>query len=151
MCKALVTNSSNLEKPNFLKIEGEWHDEAEVPRVMHIKLTLSVMFLRVMSNKGHVGLFHFLLQVFKDSATTYMTWRCALSIMVFLIGIGISSQSSKSLMTLFMFHFVPTPSGKSWIHLFFFQLWVNSWTDWVLQPCSATSLERKLWIQTYST
>ena len=40
----------------------------------------------------------------------------------------------KSWTKLTAFHLVLIPLGKVWIQLFSLQLWVNSRTDWVLQP-----------------
>ena len=40
----------------------------------------------------------------------------------------------KSWTRLFAFHIALIPLGKVWIQLFSLQLWVNSRTDWVLQP-----------------
>ena len=40
----------------------------------------------------------------------------------------------KSWMRLILFHIALIPLGKVWIQLFSLQLWVNSRTDWVLQP-----------------
>ena len=40
----------------------------------------------------------------------------------------------KSWTRLIAFHIVLIPLGKVWIQLFSLQLWVNSRTDWVLQP-----------------
>ena len=40
----------------------------------------------------------------------------------------------KSWMRLIAFHIALIPLGKVWIQLFSLQLWVNSRTDWVLQP-----------------
>ena len=40
----------------------------------------------------------------------------------------------KSWTRLIAFHIAQIPLGKVWIQLFSLQLWVNSWTDWVLQP-----------------
>ena len=40
----------------------------------------------------------------------------------------------KSWTRLIAFHVALIPSGKVWIQLFSLQLWVNSRTDWVLQP-----------------
>ena len=41
----------------------------------------------------------------------------------------------KSWTRLIAFHIALIPLGKVWIQLFSLQLWVNSRTDWVLQPC----------------
>ena len=40
----------------------------------------------------------------------------------------------KSWTRLIAFHIALIPLGKVWIQLFSLQAWVNSWTDWVLQP-----------------
>ena len=40
----------------------------------------------------------------------------------------------KSWTRLIAFHIALIPLGKVWIQLFSLQLWVNSRTDWVLQP-----------------
>ena len=40
----------------------------------------------------------------------------------------------KSWMRLIAFHIALIPLGKVWIQLFSLQLWVNSRTDWILQP-----------------
>ena len=40
----------------------------------------------------------------------------------------------KSWTRMIAFHIALIPLGKVWIHLFSLQLWVNSRTDWVLQP-----------------
>ena len=40
----------------------------------------------------------------------------------------------KSWTSLIAFHMALIPLGKVWIQLFSLQLWVNSRTDWVLQP-----------------
>ena len=42
----------------------------------------------------------------------------------------------KSWTRLIAFHIALIPLGKVWIQLFSLQLWVNSRTDWVLQPWS---------------
>ena len=46
----------------------------------------------------------------------------------------------KSCTKLIAFHIALIPWGKVWIQLFSLQLWVNSWTDWVLHPWWGTSL-----------
>ena len=56
------------------------------------------------------------------------------SIMVIIIGNGISDPSSNSLTKLFVFHFTRMPWEKARIQLFSHKLWINSWTDKVLLP-----------------
>ena len=47
---------------------------------------------------------------------------------------GTQRHEFKSWKKLIAFHIALIHLGKVWIHLFFLELWVNSRTDWVLQP-----------------
>ena len=49
----------------------------------------------------------------------------------------------KSRTRLIAFHIALIPLGKVWIQLFSLQLWVNSRTDWVLQPWGGNLSRRR--------
>ena len=55
-------------------------------------------------------------------------------VMVIVVGNGHGDMSSKPGRDWLHFHIALISLGKVWIHLFSLQQWVNSWTDWVLQP-----------------
>ena len=75
------------------------------------------------------------LQLLKGSLKTYLStgWRCTWSN-------GYRRRNCtrrhefKTRTRLIAFHITLIPLGKVWIQLFSLQLWVNSRTDWVLQP-----------------
>ena len=58
----------------------------------------------------------------------------ARGVMVIIVGNGHGDTSSKTWTRLVAFHIALIPLGKVWIQLFSLQLWVNSRTDWFLQP-----------------
>ena len=58
----------------------------------------------------------------------------ARGIMVIVVGNGHGDTSSNPEQEWLHFHIALIPLGKVWIQLFSFQVWVNSLTDWVLQP-----------------
>ena len=51
----------------------------------------------------------------------------------------------KSWTRLIAFHIALIPLGKVWIHVFSLQLWVNSRTDWFLQPLWSNGYRRRKW------
>ena len=73
--------------------------------------------------------------------TTHYIWWCN----GYCRRIWTQRHDFKSWARLIAFHIALVPLGKVWIQLFSLQLWVNSRTDWVLQPCLGKG---KLWIQT---
>ena len=55
-------------------------------------------------------------------------------VMVIIVGNGHGDISSNPGQDWLHFHIALIPLGKVWIQLFSLQLWVNSRTDWFLQP-----------------
>ena len=55
-------------------------------------------------------------------------------VMVIVVGNGHGDSSSNPGWEWLHFHIALIPLGKVWIQLFSLQLWVNSRTDWFLQP-----------------
>ena len=58
----------------------------------------------------------------------------ARGVMVIVVGNGTWRPEFMSWTRLIAFHIALIPLGKVWIQLFSLQLWLNSRTDWVLQP-----------------
>ena len=68
-------------------------------------------------------------------AKVILIWKIggARGVIVIVVGYGHSNEF-KSWTRLIAFHLALILLGKVWIRLFSLQLWVNSRTDWILQP-----------------